>query len=146
MLTNERLAWVKGMLVSWSKQIYLDRDWLLVVGFTGSGARVLHGPTKAQPVNIDWIAPITGGGGTPLVAGLDLANQTLRNFRAQKAPSHVSLWLISDMRFSALPNRPDFADDCTLIDCESASNNVQLGRGKLLADHWGADHLQAEAT
>lgn len=143
MLAQQRLSWVKGLLLQWSQQVYNQRDWLMVVGFAGNSANLLHAPRKAQPFNTDWITPIAGGGGTPVQTALDLAQITIANAAKQASgiPAHIALWLVSDMRFAQLPDRPSFVDSCTVVDCEPSTQHIQLGRGRLLAQQWQADYF-----
>lgn len=135
MLKGRNLSLAKGLLMHWSGRIYQERGQMAVIGFSGEGAKVLQSPTRAGPRNEQWIRPIAGGGGTPVAAGLRLAEQLVTRARRGK-PLTVVLWLLSDGRFDPLPLRPGFADTVGLVDFEST--RVRLGRMPRLANAWDA--------
>ncbi|WP_462384217.1 vWA domain-containing protein [Pseudomonas sp. Marseille-QA0892] len=136
MLKGRNLSLAKGLLVHWSARIYRERGQMVVIGFSGNGAQVLQSPTRAGPRNEQWIRPIAGGGGTPVTAGLQLAEELVARARKGRRPFAVALWLLSDGRFEPLPPRPTFADTVGLVDFEST--RVRLGRMPRLADAWDA--------
>jgi magnesium chelatase subunit ChlD-like protein len=141
MLKRSNLALAKGLLLRWSEQIYRQRGELAVIGFAGNQARLLQRPQKAVPYNDAWIAAIGGGGGSPAVSAVQLAEQTLAKVRKAAPGKKIGLWLLSDGRFSQLPARPRHADFCVVVDFENQP--VPLGRAAQIARLWDAEHLRA---
>ena len=141
MLAGRNLALAKGLLQEWAQQIYRQRAQLCVIGFGGGEARILQAPRKAAHINDHWIAPIRGGGGTPIRQGLQQAEQVLAQARKKNPQQLTTLWLLTDGRFPSQPPRPEFADLCAVVDFENAA--VPLGRAQQLAQQWQADYLHA---
>ncbi len=141
MLKRSNLALAKGLLLRWSEQIYRQRGELAVIGFAGNQARLLQPPQKAVPYNDAWIAAIGGGGGSPAVNAVQLAEQTLAKVRKATPGKQIGLWLLSDGRFSQLPARPRHADFCVVVDFENQP--LPLGRAAQIARLWDAEHLRA---
>ena len=141
MLKRSNLALAKGLLLCWSEQIYRQRGELAVIGFAGGQARLLQRPQKAVAYNDAWIAEIGGGGGSPATNAVQLAEQTLAKVRKSAPGKQIGLWLLSDGRFSQLPERPRHADFCVVVDFENQP--VPLGRAAQIARLWGAEHLRA---
>ncbi|HUE93949.1 vWA domain-containing protein [Pseudomonas sp.] len=141
MLKRSNLALAKGLLLRWTEQIYRQRGELAVIGFAGNQARLLQPPQKAVPYNDAWIAAIGGGGGSPAVNAVQLAEQTLAKVRKAAPGKKIGLWLLSDGRFSQLPARPRHADFCVVVDFEN--QQLPLGRAAQIARLWDAEHLRA---
>ncbi|WP_243632273.1 vWA domain-containing protein [Parazoarcus communis] len=141
MLRSRRLALAKGLLLEWAAERYRRREPFAVIGFGGKGARVLQAPRKAVAFNERWIAPIAGGGGSPADAAVALADQLLARRRRSKPDERFVVCLLSDVRFTALPPRPQQADHCTIIDFDEGP--LALGRARQLARAWQADHRSA---
>lgn len=141
MLKRSNLALAKGLLLRWTEQIYRQRGELAVIGFAGTQARLLQRPQKAVPYNDAWIAAIGGGGGSPAVSAVQLAEQTLAKVRKAAPGKKIGLWLLSDGRFNQLPERPRYADFCVVVDFENQP--LPLGRAAQIARLWDAEHLRA---
>lgn len=133
MLQADKLARAKGYLLALMDSLYRARDRVGVIGFSGSGARWLQRPAKAQTFNADWIRPLAGGGGSPLAQALDLLPRT-----PNPSGDCVCLWLLSDCRFAQLPAGPQHVDRCVIVDFDA--DPLLLGRGPLLAQQWKAEH------
>lgn len=160
MLRGAQLALAKGCLLALSNQAYQGRERLLVIGFGGAvrggessatglgteaalrgrppdaaGVVLLHPAGKPRAVNLDWIAPLAGSGGTPVQAAMAL----LRDCLQQEAKRHaglVKLWLLSDGRFTPLPARPEGVSELHIVDFEHQA--LRLNRCAELAALWGA--------
>jgi len=141
MLKRSNLALAKGLLLRWSEQVYRQRGELAVIAFAGNQARLLQRPQKAVPYNDAWIAAIGGGGGSPAVSAVQLAEQTLAKVRKSAPGKKIGLWLLSDGRFSQLPARPRHADFCVVVDFENQP--LALGRAAQIARLWDAEHVRA---
>lgn len=139
MLAASRLSRAKGVLAELLAQAYRWRDGIAIVSFAGSASTVRVPPGRARPVSDAWLAPIGGGGGTPLAHALMQANTLLAAHRSGMR----WLWLLTDGRTRESPPRPAHADVLRVIDFDDA--RVPLGRCAVLAQSWGAQHLAAGA-
>ncbi|MCY1562110.1 hypothetical protein D9M68_994580 [compost metagenome] len=74
-------------------------------------------------------------------SGLELAEQTLARVRRAAPGKKIGVWLLSDGRFSQLPERPRHADFCVVVDFENQA--VPLGRALQIARLWQAEHVRA---
>jgi magnesium chelatase subunit ChlD-like protein len=144
MLKGLQLARVKGLLMQIIQSAYERREDIAIIGFAGTSATIHLRPTLARPLTSarvgEWLAPIRGGGGTPLSKGVSTADSML----AQAARNHPGqrrwLWLLTDGRTTDSPTRPLNADVTLVVDCEHA--RVRLNRCCALADRWNADYLK----
>ncbi len=141
MLRHRNLALAKGLLLHWVRHIYRQRAELAVIAFAGRQARILQPPTKAVAFNEQWIGAIRGGGGTPVVSGMQLAENLLRQVRRNTPDKKIGLWLLTDGRFSELPAPSALADFSVVVDFENAA--VPLHRAERIAENWGAALLRA---
>ncbi|WP_201787433.1 vWA domain-containing protein [Pseudomonas sp. BMS12] len=142
MLKRHNLALAKGLLAQLSAQLYRRRSELAVIAFAGRQARVLQAPRKAAACNLEWIAPIGGGGGSPLLRGLEEAERLLSAARRRNPGQRRYLWLFSDGRFQQLGGRPQHADHCLVVDFDNAP--VALGRAERIAGLWQGEYWRAE--
>lgn len=142
MLKRHNLALAKGLLLQLCEQLYRRRSELAVIAFAGRQARVLQAPRKVAAFNLDWIGPIGGGGGSPLVSGVAEAERLLARARRRAPGQRRYLWLLSDGRLQVLPSRPRHADECLVVDFDNAS--VALGRAERIAELWSAQYCRAE--
>ncbi|GMV75339.1 MAG: hypothetical protein AMXMBFR78_22890 [Rubrivivax sp.] len=142
MLRAGRLAQAKGVLAELMKQAYRRRDRVALVHIQGGRAQLVLPPQRASALPQDALAPLAGGGGTPLAAALALADALLQRHAQGLRP----LWLLSDGRSRETPPRPRAAGPFVLIDFEDLDGaRVPLGRGAELAALWGAAHWSAQA-
>jgi magnesium chelatase subunit D len=87
-----RLAEAKGAIELLLAECYVRRDRVAVVAFRGRVAELLLPPTRALARARRELAGLPGGGGTPLVLGIDaLAALAATERRAQRTPSVVLL-------------------------------------------------------
>ena len=106
----------------------------------GEGARLLKAPEVAAG-NLAWLDAVPGGGGTPLAAGIDLAEAIMRRLKRRTPALKAACWLLSDGRFTRFARAPAQADWCALVNCEQSA--VAAGCCRALARHWGAAYLSA---
>jgi magnesium chelatase subunit ChlD-like protein len=139
MLSHHNLSLAKGLLKACVKRLYQQRAKVCVVGFGHGGVRVLQTPQRASGVNEHWIAPIQGGGGSPVLAAVKRADQLLAHYRKRFPGAVIELSLLSDGRFTERPDQPQHANQLNVIDFEEDA--VRLQRARLLATHWGAQYV-----
>ena len=132
MVTTGALARAKGVLLDLFREAYLRREHVALICFGGEGVQLRLAPCKAGAWNDDWVAPIGGGGGTPLAEALRRADELLAAHGG--GGSEGWLWLMSDARTRELPKRPAHADAIRVLDFESG--RVRLQRAQMLADAW----------
>ncbi|MFP4161343.1 MAG: vWA domain-containing protein [Ectothiorhodospira sp.] len=136
MLRSGRLSLAKGLLSGWLGQIYRQRAQVAVVGFSGREAWVIQTPARAGVANDHWIAPIPGGGGTPMGQGLVLADRMMARFRRRVDHAHIGVWLLTDGRVRGVPPPPRQADFCTVVDFETG--RARSGGALRIARAWDA--------
>lgn len=139
MLRAGKLARAKGYLLALMQQAYRDREHVGVIGFGGQGAHWVQQPAKAQTFNESWIAPLGGGGGTPLESGLRLLSSALHG---SKRLIHV--WVMTDGRLAQIPERPQGMDLCTIVDFEL--DGLRLRRCEALAEQWAAQWIAPDCN
>jgi len=143
MLSHERLALAKGLIVACFDQAARARMETALICFGGHGVARRFGPAVPRWWNARWLEPVDGGGGTPLADGISAAAQLLaRDARRRPAPDQQRwLWVLSDGRTRETPPKPAAADHVVFVDFDDAA--VRIGQGKRLADAWGAQWITA---
>jgi magnesium chelatase subunit ChlD-like protein len=141
MLSGKRLALAKGMVVALFNRAYRERAEVALVCFGGTTAQVRREAGAAHWWNDHWLAPIGGGGGTPLALGVRTAANVMSKAARKKPSQRRLLWLLTDGRSPETPVRPADADQIVIIDFENEA--VPLGRCSTLAASWQADYLLA---
>ena len=142
MATSGALARAKGVLLALMEEAYRHRDHVALVCFAGQRVELRLTPRKAGAWNDAWVAPIAGGGGTPLGRGVDRAAQVLAHANGS-APRQGWLWLLTDGRTREQPTRPASAQQACIVDFDAG--RVALHRARDLADQWQARYLTADA-
>ncbi|WP_438392191.1 vWA domain-containing protein [Caballeronia sp. DA-9] len=141
MLNGKRLALAKGLVAALFDRAYRERSEVALVCFGGATAEVRREPGAAHWWNDGWLAPIGGGGGTPLALGVHTGANVLLKAARHKPSQRRVLWLLTDGRSAEMPARPDSADQIVIVDFESEA--VGLGRCMKLAESWRADYRTA---
>ncbi len=116
MLRAGQLARAKGVLAELLAQAYRWRDPVALLGFGGAGSALVLAPGRALQDAGGALAPLAGGGGTPLGAALQDADALLRRHRQGQR----WLWLLTDGRTREQPPRPAWADWLCVIDFDTA--------------------------
>lgn len=132
------LARAKGVLLALLDQAYQRRDHVALICFGGTQAELRLSPRKAEAWNDDWVAPIRGGGGTPLLAAVARADELLA---AHSGRADTWLWLLTDGRSREAAPRPSHAESAWVIDFEEG--RVRLNRAQALATQWQAHYAHA---
>ncbi|KND59617.1 ChlD component of cobalt chelatase involved in B12 biosynthesis [Candidatus Burkholderia verschuerenii] len=141
MLEGERLARAKGMLIALFDRAYRERAEVALVCFGGGRAEVRRQPGAAHWWNERWIAPIGGGGGTPLALGLADASTVLERAARRKPAQRRWLWLLTDGRTNESPAAPHGAHRTIVVDFDEG--HARVGRCEALASAWRAEHVHA---
>lgn len=136
MRTSGALARAKGLLLALMDEAYRGRHRVALLCFAGASVELRLPPRRAARWNENWIAPIAGGGGTPLALGVAAADGLLRRSRVAQR----KLWLLTDGRSREHPVAPASADALCVVDFESS--RIALARAAQLAQDWGAAYLR----
>lgn len=136
MLKDGKLARAKGVLVALMEEAYRRRDHVALLCFGGNAVELRMPPRRAGAWNDAWLAPIVGGGGTPLTLGVQQASILL----AKHDSAQRWLWLLTDGRSTESPTRPPGVDMATVVDFEAGPG--ALGRAASLAAAWRAAHVR----
>jgi len=142
MLAGERLARAKGMLVALFDRAYRERAEIALVCFGGGRAEVRRQPGAAHWFNEQWVAPIGGGGGTPLALGLSRAATVLARAARRRPSQRRWLWVLTDGRSNERPGAPLAVDRIVVVDFEEGF--ARVGRCGEMARRWGADYFAAD--
>jgi len=95
---RQRMIAVKGAVLSLLLDAYQKRDRVGLIAFRGQGAEVLVPPTNSVELAEQRLRHMPTGGRTPLVAGLQLADQVLTSHLQRDAALTPLLVLITDGR------------------------------------------------
>ncbi len=95
---RQRMIAVKGAVLSLLLDAYQKRDRVGLIAFRGQGAEVLVPPTNSVELAEQRLRQMPTGGRTPLVAGLQLADQVLTSHLQRDAALTPLLVLITDGR------------------------------------------------
>lgn len=137
MVAGGALARAKGLLVALMDEAYRRRDRVALLCFAGDTVTLRAPPRRAGAWNEAWVAPIGGGGGTPLRAAVQASDRLLsRDARVRRR-----VWLLTDGRTLEQPPRPQRADAVHVIDFEAGA--LALHRAERLAAGWGAVYARA---
>ncbi len=139
MLAGERLVRAKGLLITLFDRAYRERAEVALVCFGGGRAEVRRQPGTAHWWNERWIAPIGGGGGTPLALGLGCASNVLERAARRRPAQQRWLWLLTDGRTNEAAERPAGAERIVIVDFDERMPRV--GRCMAIARAWQAEHV-----
>ena len=139
MRAGGQLAQAKGVLLALMDEAYRRRDAVALLCFAGDTVELRVPPQRAAAWNDAWVAPIGGGGGTPLALAVRQADVLL----ARQTGRLRWLWLLSDGRSTEAPPRPVSAERLVVVDFEAGRG--ALRRAALLAERWApCRHLRPE--
>ena len=136
MLAGQRLALAKGLLIALLDRASTARDEAALICFGGTGTALRFGPAVPRWWNERWLAPVGGGGGTPLAAGVRDAERLLARCARRRPAQQRWLWILSDGRSTDRPVPPHHADQIVFVDFEQGA--LRLGRCATLARAWDA--------
>ncbi len=117
-----RLAEAKGAVELLLAAAYARRDHVALVAFRGKGAELLLPPTRSLVQTKRRLAGLPGGGGTPLAAGLQMAEAVARLTRARGMTPTIAL--LTDGRGNvALDGRGDRV--AAMAEAEAAARRLR---------------------
>jgi magnesium chelatase subunit D len=149
MAARQRMASVKGAVLSLLLDAYQRRDKVGLIAFRGAGAELLLPPTSSVDAAAARLESLPTGGRTPLAAGLLEVRATLSRERLRDPQRRALVVLVTDGRHTAgadplavaaLLQRDGVA--AIVIDCESGP--IRLGLAASLAEALGAVCLRPE--
>jgi magnesium chelatase subunit D len=143
MAARQRMASVKGAVLSLLLDAYQRRDKVGLIAFRGNDAELLLPPTSSVDAAAARLQSLPTGGRTPLSAGLLEARSTLARERLRDPLRRALLVLVTDGRHTSgadpLPAAALLARDgvaAIVIDCESGP--IRLGLAGAVANALGA--------
>ncbi|MFB6871362.1 putative cobaltochelatase [Streptomyces sp. NPDC056323] len=159
MAARQRMAAVKGAVLSLLLDAYQRRDKVGLITFRGRDAEVALPPTSSVDAAAARLELLPTGGRTPLAAGLLKAHEVLRVERLRDPSRRPLLVVVTDGRATGGPDPVALASRAArlheaegvasvVVDCESGP--VRLGLAGSLAHDLGGsavtlDELRAEA-
>ncbi|MBS2539334.1 VWA domain-containing protein, partial [Catenulispora sp. NF23] len=157
MAARQRMAAVKGAILSLLLDAYQRRDKVGLVTFRGRDAEVALPPTWSVDAGAARLTSLPTGGRTPLAAGLLQAADVLRVERMRDPNRRPLVLIVTDGRATQASHSKDpladtrraaahlhravasLAGGSIVVDCESGP--VRLGLAARLAADLDADHL-----
>ncbi|MEU8701128.1 putative cobaltochelatase [Streptomyces sp. NPDC048680] len=159
MAARQRMAAVKGAVLSLLMDAYQRRDKVGLITFRGKEAAVVLPPTSSVDAAAARLETLPTGGRTPLAAGLLKAHDVLRVERLRDPSRRPLLVVVTDGRATGGPEPVALAGRAArlhetegtasvVVDCESGP--VRLGLAVSLADELGGtavtlDELRADS-
>jgi magnesium chelatase subunit ChlD-like protein len=137
MAAGGKLARAKGVLLALMDEAYQRRERVALLCFGGDAVELRVPPRRAGAWNDAWLAPIMGGGGTPLNLGVQQAAALLSKHNSAQR----WLWLLTDGRSTESPARPAGIDAISVLDFEPPRQ--ALRRAEALAARWQARYVPA---
>ena len=138
------MAQAKGVVLQISKQAYLKREQLSILGFGNDKVDDLL-PRVRAPKNIeDCLNQVSSGGGTPFKEALESAEKFLLKLMRKIPELVIKCYLITDGRTRQSIEGLTLPGQCTVIDIESSS--VKRGRARAIAQTLGARYLTLPAN
>ena len=138
-LQNQWFAQAKASVVSIAKNIYLDREQLMVMGFGNQKVEMLL-PQRRAPKSLKrWLDDIPASGGTPLRDVIQQAYQFQLQQMRRLPTLQIKTYLVTDGRTSQTMNDLTLLGEVVVIDIEASP--VRRGKAKQIADRLQAHYL-----
>lgn len=142
-LSGQGLAHAKGVLKELSRQAYLNRQQICILGFGNSRVTTIIHPQRA-PKNIQpKLDLIKAGGGTPVRKVLDYAQNLLSSQKSQALD--CSIYLITDGRLEQSIKTHSLFNQHQIILVDIESSRIKLGLGRQLAETICAQYIPVSA-
>lgn len=149
MAARNRMAAVKGAVLSLLTDAYQRRDKVGLVSFRGEEARVLLHPTSGADLAASRLGELPTGGRTPLTAGLEKAAEVIHREHLREKERRPLVVLLTDGRSTSGPDPRRAAEKmkklgAAVIVVDTEGGHVRLGMASGLADVMGARCLRLE--
>ena len=135
---HQALSQAKGLLAQLFDDAYRQRARLALLTASGGNARWQHHGLKAGVALQPWLQTLGAGGGTPLLAAIEEANQWLIKRRTRYPAESQRVLILTDGRVKEAPALAPFDCPSLLIDMERGP--IRLGRAAELARQLGAHY------
>ena len=138
-LGGQLMAQAKGLVLQISKQAYLSREQLSILGFGNDQLEEVLPRVRAPKQIQNKLNQVSSGGGTPIRAALERAEHYLLNLLRKIPELAIKCYLITDGRTRQNINGLSLPGRCTVIDIETST--VKRGRARAIAQVLGAQYL-----
>jgi len=136
---GQLMAQAKGVVLQISKQAYLSREQLSILGFGNDQFDDILPRVRAPKHIQNCLNQVHSGGGTPIKAALERAEHYLLNLLRRVPELAIKCYLITDGRTRQNIDGLTLPGQCTVIDIETST--VKRGRAKMIAQALGAQYL-----
>ena len=136
---GQLMAKSKGLVLEISKQAYLRREQLSILGFGNDQLDNILPKVRAPKSIQKCLNQISSGGGTPMKEALELAQHYLLNLLKKIPALAIKCFLITDGRTRQNVEGLTLPGQFTVIDIETSA--VKRGRAKMIAQSLGAQYL-----
>jgi magnesium chelatase subunit D len=133
------MAQAKGLVLQISKQAYLSREQLSILGFGNDQLDDILPRVRAPKTILNRLNQVTSGGGTPIKEALVHAEHYLLNLLRKIPQLAIKCYLITDGRTRQNIEGLTLPGQCTVIDIETSG--VKRGRARDIAQTLGARYL-----
>lgn len=137
---NGRLALAKGYAAHLIETAARAGDDVGVLSFGGRGVELTVSPGPARAAGAMRVRQFDGGGGTPLVQAITLAERLLAQ-SVRRGQKRTILWLLTDGRTLERPTPPTMAANIVIVDFDHPGRAI--GRCAQWAEQWPAEHRSA---
>ncbi|WP_162874613.1 vWA domain-containing protein [Pseudomonas viridiflava] len=134
----QALSQAKGLLAELFDDAYRRRVRLALLTANGSTPRWQHQGLKASSALQPWLDGLGAGGGTPLTAAFEQAQQWLDKRQKQHPAEQQRVLVMTDGRVKDSGVLPAFNCPGLLIDIESGP--IRLGRAQQMSVHLGIEY------
>jgi len=141
---GQLMAQAKGVVLQISKQAYLSREQLSILGFGNDQLEDILPRVRAPKHIQSCLNQVSSGGGTPIKEALERAEHYLLNLLRKIPELAIKCYLITDGRTRQNIDGLTLPGQCTVIDIEAST--VKRGRAKMIAQALGAQYLTLPAT
>ena len=141
---GQLIAQAKGVVLQISKQAYLSREQLSIIGFGNDQINDILPRVRAPKYIQNCLNQVSSGGGTPFKEALERAEHYLLNLLRKIPELAIKCYLITDGRTRQNIDGLTLPGQCTVIDIETST--VKRGRAKMIAQALGAQYLTLPAA
>jgi magnesium chelatase subunit D len=136
---GQLMTQAKGVILQISKQAYLRREQLSILGFGNDQLDDILPRVRAPKYIQNYLNKVSSGGGTPIKEALERADHYLLTLLRKIPELAIKCYLITDGRTRQNIDGLTLPGQCTVIDIETSA--VKRGRAKTIAQTLGARYL-----